>query len=74
LAGEAGFVHESTLDLTPLLEIKRIRDRAIAGGVALLKRLPLNIDRFDYVIGGDALQTCLARGWIGYELSVFRSG
>ena len=27
LAGEAGFVHESTLDLTPLLEIKRIRDR-----------------------------------------------
>ena len=74
LAGEAGFVHESTLDLTPLLEIKRIRDRAIAGGVALLKRLPLNMDRFDYVIGGDALQTCLARGWIGYELSVFRSG
>ena len=74
LARDAGFEHESTLDLTPLVEIKRIRDRAIAGGVALLKRLPLNTDRFDYIIGGDALQTCLARGWIGYELSVFRSG
>jgi cyclopropane fatty-acyl-phospholipid synthase-like methyltransferase len=74
LARDAGFVHQSTLDLTSLLEIKRIRDRAIAGGVALLKRLPFNTDRFDYVIGGDALQTCLARGWIGYELTVFRSG
>lgn len=73
LASNAGFEHQSSLDLTPLLEIKRIRDRAIAGGVALLKRLPINTDRFDYVIGGDALQTCLARGWIGYELSVFKS-
>jgi hypothetical protein len=26
------------------------------------------------VIGGDALQTCLAKGWIGYELNVFRAG
>lgn len=74
LARDAGFDRESTLDLTPMLEIRRVRDWAIAGGVALLKRLPFNTDRFDYAIGGDALQTCLARGWIRYELNVFRAG
>ncbi len=74
LARTAGFEHESTVDLTPMLEINRLRDRVIAGGVALLKRLPINTDRFDYAIGGDALQTCLARGWIRYELNVFRAG
>jgi len=73
MARDAGFEHESTADLTPMLEINRVRDRAIAGGIALLKRLPLNTGRFDYVIGGGALQTCLTKGWIGYELSVFRS-
>ena len=74
LAQDAGFEHESTIDLTPMLEIHRVRDRAIAAGVALLKALPVDLDRFDYVIGGDALQTCLARGWIGYEFSVFKAG
>jgi cyclopropane fatty-acyl-phospholipid synthase-like methyltransferase len=74
LARDAGFEHESTEDLTPLLEIDRVRDRAIAAGVALLRWAPFKRARFDYIIGGDALQTCLARGWIGYELSVFRSG
>ena len=73
LAREAGFEHESTQDLTPLLELKRGRDVAIGVGVALLKRLPFETDRFDYAIGGNALQTCLARGWIGYELTVFKS-
>jgi SAM-dependent methyltransferase len=73
LARDAGFEHESTSDLTPLLEINRVRDRAIAAGVALLRWWPFPLARFDYVIGGHALQTCLARGWIGYEFSVFRS-
>jgi SAM-dependent methyltransferase len=73
LARDAGFEHESTIDLTPLLEINRVRDRAIAAGVALLRWLPFEPARFDYVIGGHALQTCLERGWIGYEFSVFRS-
>jgi len=73
LAREAGFEHESTQDLTPLLELKRGRDVAISVGVALLKRLPFDTERFDYAIGGNALQTCLARGWIGYELTVFKS-
>lgn len=73
MAREAGFGHDSTVDLTPLLEINRVRDWAIAGCVALLKRLPFKNDRYDYVIGGDALQTCLTKGWIGYELNVFRA-
>jgi len=73
LAREAGFEHESTQDLTPQLELKRGRDVAISVGVALLKRLPFDTERFDYAIGGNALQTCLARGWIGYEVTVFKS-
>jgi cyclopropane fatty-acyl-phospholipid synthase-like methyltransferase len=73
LARDAGFEHESTMDLTPYLEINRVRDRMIAAGVALLRWLPFDLGRFDYVIGGSALQTCLARGWIGYELTVFKS-
>jgi tocopherol O-methyltransferase len=74
LARTHGFDHQSTTDLTPFIEINRMRDRVIAAYVAVLKRLPIGRDRFDYVIGGDALQTCLAKGWIGYELNVFRAG
>jgi SAM-dependent methyltransferase len=73
LAGAHGFRHESTTDLTPFIEINRPRDRVIAAYVAVLKRLPIGRDRFDYVIGGDALQRCLAKGWIRYELNVFRA-
>jgi len=73
MAHEAGFEHESATDLTPLLELNRPRDWAIAVGVALLKRLPFTGERYDYVIGGDALQTCLTKGWIRYELNVFRA-
>jgi len=73
MATDAGFEHESSNDLTPLLELGRPRDRAIAVSVALLKWLPYAGDRYDYVIGGDALQTCLVKGWIRYEVNVFRS-
>lgn len=73
IARTAGFDHESSTDLTQMLEIGRPRDRAIAVSVALLKWLPYAGERYDYVIGGDALQTCLAKGWIRYELNVFRA-
>lgn len=73
MARTAGFDHESSTDLTPMLDLGRPRDRAIAVSVALLKWLPYAGDRYDYVIGGDALQRCLAKGWIRYELNVFRS-
>jgi SAM-dependent methyltransferase len=72
LARDTGFERESTTDLTPLLEIGRPRDRVIAAYTALLRWLPFNLARFDYIIGGDALQTCLAKRWIAYELNVFR--
>jgi tocopherol O-methyltransferase len=73
MARDAGFAHESTTDLTPMLEIHRARDRAIGLGLALFGWLPYVRDRFDYVAGGHALQTGLAKGWIRYELSIFRS-
>ena len=73
VANANGFDHESTIDLTPFLDLDRPRDRVIAAWAAVLKRLPFGRDRFDYVIGGDALQRCLANGWIGYELNVFRA-
>jgi SAM-dependent methyltransferase len=72
LAGDAGFDHESTADLTPHLEIGRPRDRAIDLLLTLFGWLPPLASRVDYLKGGSALQLCLARGWIGYDLAVFR--
>jgi SAM-dependent methyltransferase len=73
LARAEGFEHESTLDLSPYLEIHRTRDRLISALVSLVGWLPA-MDRTPLgpLMGGRALQTCLERGWIGYELAVFR--
>jgi SAM-dependent methyltransferase len=71
-AEAAGFVHEQSTDLTPWLEIGRPRDRAIAAFVAAFGWLPLDRTRIGHLVGGSALQTCLARGWVGYELAQFR--
>jgi SAM-dependent methyltransferase len=72
LAGTAGFSCEDVRDLTPWLEIRRPRDRAIAALVALFGWLRLERTRIGHVVGGSALQTCLERGWIAYELMQFR--
>ena len=72
LAEAAGFEHLSTHDLTPHLAINRPRDRVAAAFVALFGWLPLDRTRFGHLVGGSALQTCLARGWIGYDLALFR--
>ena len=72
LARAAAFEHESTADLTPYLELRRLRDRVIGVLVPLLDRLPIDARGFDHVSGGSALQTCLANGWIGYDLVQFR--
>ena len=72
LANRAGFRHESTMNLTPYLEIGRPRDRATAALVALVGWIPIVATRFDYLIGGSALQTCLAQGLIEYDLALFR--
>ena len=71
-AGDAGFSHLSTDDLTPYLRLGRPRDRLAALFVAVCGWLPLDRTRFGYLMGGTALQTCLARGWIGYDLALFR--
>ena len=72
LAGAAGFDHHSTVDLTEYLELGRPRDKAIALLVGLFGWIPAVSNRFDHLVGGSALQTCLSRRWIGYELAVFR--
>ena len=72
LAQAAGFEHDSTVDLSPFLEIQRPRDRAISALLALFGWLPLERTAVGHVVGGAALQTCLKRGWIGYELALFR--
>ena len=72
LAHDAGFVHESTVDLSPYLELHRLRDRAGEVLLRLLGWLPPVARRFDYLSGGIALQTCLAAGWIGYDFTRFR--
>ena len=72
VAREAGFGHESTTDLSSYLELSRLRDRMIDLLLALFGWLPLAPARVDYVRGGSALQKCLAKGWIGYDLALFR--
>jgi len=74
LARDAGFVQEEATDLTPWLELGRPRDRVVAALVAMFGWLPLEESRFGMLAGGSALQTCLRRGWIGYELVRFRRG
>ena len=71
LAREAGFAHETTVDLSPYLELGRPRDRVIHALAALLRWLPGQA-RFGHLTGGSALQTCLRAGWIGYDLALFR--
>lgn len=71
-AAAAGFEHERSTDLTPWLELGRPRDRAIAVFVAAFGWLPLERTPVAHLVGGSALQTCLRRGWIAYELTEFR--
>jgi cyclopropane fatty-acyl-phospholipid synthase-like methyltransferase len=71
-AASAGFDLVSTTDLTPWLEIGRPRDRLIAALAPLLARLPRGASRWPHLLGGSALQECLRRGWVGYELVVLR--
>jgi len=69
LAEGAGFTHEATTDLSPYLEPCSVRDRLLHAGLGWL---PLAATPLGPVLGGAALQVCLARGWTRYELAVFR--
>ena len=72
LASTFGFEHVDTLDLTPFLELDRPRDRAIAALMTTLGWLPLSAPGWAKLVGGHALQVCLKRGWVGYDLCVLR--
>jgi SAM-dependent methyltransferase len=71
LASAAGFALESRTDLSPYLERPSFRDRVVD---ASLGWLPLDRTPLGPVLGGTALLTCVANGWTGYELMVFRRG
>lgn len=71
-AREARFEHESTVELSSFLELRRMRDRMIDAVLVLLGWFPLHDSRLDYLLGGSALQKCLEKGWIGYDLVGFR--
>ena len=49
-----------------------MRDRIANVLLALFGWLPLDASRYGYVAGGSALQTCIEREWIGYDLALFR--
>ena len=71
----AGFARISSVDLSPYLELRRPRDRAVRVLLGLASMLPARWARLEQLQGGDALQECLERGWIGYDFVVFeRSG
>jgi SAM-dependent methyltransferase len=72
LAAEAGFSLERTDDLTRYLELRRPRDWVLAPIAAAAEALGIDTPRLGNIIGGTALQRALLRGWIGYELLVFR--
>ncbi|MXZ72874.1 MAG: methyltransferase domain-containing protein [Acidobacteria bacterium] len=71
LAGGGGFAHESTIDLTPHLELRRPRDRGITFLANVARWLPLD-GPLGHLTGGAALGRCLQRGWIAYDLAHFR--
>ncbi len=71
LAGDAGLALTSDDDLTPYLELRRPRDRAISAALSIA-RGPLRL-RGEYgrmLVGGDALQHCLTGGLLDYRLLV----
>jgi SAM-dependent methyltransferase len=71
-ARRAGFEHRQTTDLSSFLQLRRPRDRMVDALVALIGWLPIETTRLGYLAGGSALQKALARGWIGYDLTLFR--
>jgi ubiquinone/menaquinone biosynthesis C-methylase UbiE len=71
-ARAAGFELESTIDLSPYLELRRPRDRAIQAWLALRCLVGLDGSSAGHLLGGNALQTCLERRWLAYDLVIFR--
>ena len=69
LAQATGFEHRDTMNLSSYLVPLSRRDRLLD---ATLGWLPLGATPLGPVLGGAALQKCLARGWTAYELLTFQ--
>lgn len=66
-AARAGFALVDAVDLTAYLELGRPRDRMIALATAVVRHVPALAQAYAPLVGGAALQTALARGWIGFD-------
>ena len=71
LAASAGFQLREDRDLTPALELRRPRDRALSLLVAFGRHLPIPGYRWRSWVGGNALQMALVRRLIEYRYLVF---
>lgn len=77
MAEAAGLHLVEDLDLTAYLHLGRPRDRLINLVLGITRPVPGAFDRlvekpfWANMIGGSALQTALARGWLAYHLLVF---
>lgn len=75
-AAAAGFALERAVDLSALVRLRRVRDRAIALVTPVLRAAGLvGIPLFGNMIAGDALRTGLEEGFLSYRMHVWkRSG
>ncbi len=74
IARQHGFELMSDIDLSPHLELGRLRDRAVAPLVRLGKRAWGKSKYFQALLGGDALQRCLRSGLVQYRVVVWTAG
>ena len=72
LAAHSGFERLSTQDLTPFLELRRVRDRAITLLVTLGRPFRPQGYRFRSLVGGNALQMALVQGLLEYRLMIWQ--
>jgi SAM-dependent methyltransferase len=71
LARDAGFSPVEDLDLTPYLELRRPRDRAVGLLMALTRPMPIAGEYWRSLAGGDALQHALGSGALHYRFLRF---
>ena len=71
IARQHGLELTSDTDLSPHLELGRLRDRAVAPFVRLGKRAWGKSKYFQAMLGGNALQRCLRSGLVQYRFVVW---
>jgi len=71
IAASLGFRLLSDNDLTPHLELRRPRDRLLAGLVFLGRPLDIQAPRWRCWLGGEGLQQCLSSGVLEFRFLVF---